>query len=324
MVHDLLAKGLGELGHTVYYMLDGGQSEPFPTGVFPVSNALPEVDICHNFESCTFPWVTTHHGFYGDAAPRPTRHSIFVSRALARAYDYDRVVWNGIDPQQYIYSAEKSDYFLFLAAMQGPTDKDKYHHKGLGVALDLCRKTGIRLIVAGTAVDPAVIELIVRMCAEAGAEYVGDVRGEEKAGLLAGARGLLFPTQVIEGFGLAMVEALISGTPVICSDRGACSELIPNDVGFVCATEDDYLHALQRIAAISPRRCRDVAMSRYHYRQMIAGYLREYQREIAFQETLNRASSSDARANSSLPPRRPAVSAARARGRGAGTVSLLP
>jgi len=119
------------------------------------------------------------------------------------------------------------------------------------------------------------------MCKQVGAEYVGDVRGQDKAKLLAGARGLLFPAQVNEGFGLAMVEALLSGTPVICSNSGACPELIPDDVGFVCGTEADYLNAIGHVDCISPQRCRDVAIKRYHYRQMCTGYLREYQREIA-------------------------------------------
>lgn len=289
IVHDLIAKGLGELGHTVYYMLAAGQSESLPMGVFPVSGATPEVDICHNIESHKFPWVTTRHGFYGDAAPYPNRHTIFVSIALARAYNRDRAVWNGINPEHYVYLSEKSDYFVFLAAMQGPTDKDKYHRKGLEIALGLCKNTGIRLIVAGTAVESAVVNQIHQMCTEAGAEYIGDVRGQDKAKLLASAKGLLFPTQVLEGFGLIMAEALVSGTPVICSNRGACPELIPRDAGFVCDTEDDYLDALQHIDTINPERCREIALERYHYRRMCAGYLREYELEIAHHNSTNHA-----------------------------------
>ncbi|HWN98186.1 MAG TPA: glycosyltransferase [Blastocatellia bacterium] len=287
MLHDLLAEGLAELGHTVYYLLEDGQSKSPPIGVFPVSDEVPEVDICHNIESPKSPWVTTQHGFYGDAEPYPNQHTIFVSHALARAYGLDRMVWNGINPEHYVYTSEKSDYFLFLAAMQGPSDKKKYHHKGLNVALGLCKKTGIRLIVAGTAIESAVVDQIDRMCIEAGAEYVGDVRGHEKAELLAGAQGLLFPTQILEGFGLVMAEALVSGTPVICSNRGACPELIPWDAGFVCDKEADYIHALQHIDTISPRRCREIAIERYHYRQMCAGYVREYEREIELHNSTN-------------------------------------
>lgn len=287
IVNDLLAKGLAELGHTVYYKLGDGQSESLPIGVFPVSSAMPEVDICHNIESERFPWVTTRHGFYGNTAPYPNSHTIFVSHALARAYNGVRTVWNGIDPKHYIYTPEKSGYFVFLAAMQGPADKDKYRRKGLNVALALCKKTGIRLIVAGTAIETAVVDHINRMCIEAGAEYIGDVRGKEKADLLAGAQGLLFPTQIMEGFGLVMAEALVSGTPVICSNHGACPELIPPDAGFVCDTEADYLHALQHIDSISPQRCREIALERYHYRQMCAGYLREYELEIELHNFMN-------------------------------------
>ena len=218
LVHDLLAQGLAELGHTVFYLLGESPLAPFPNGVFPVSGVLPDVDIYHNIESQEVPWVTTQHGYYGDNPPFPTRHTIFVSKALARAYNYDRAVWNGIDPKHYEYNSQKSDYLVFLAAMQGPTDKDKYNRKGLDVALGLCKKAGFRLIVAGTAVESAVVDQIHARCRQAGATYVGDVRGRDKAKLLAGARALLFPTQVVEGFGLVMVEALMSGTPVICSN----------------------------------------------------------------------------------------------------------
>ena len=287
MINDLLAKGLGELDHTVYYMLGGGMLESLPAGVFSVSDGMPEVDICHNIESANVPWVTTQHGFYGDSGPTPSSHTIFVSHTLARAYNLNRTVWNGINPERYTYTSEKSDYFLFLAAMQGPSDKEKFRSKGLDVALGLCKKAGIRLIVAGTAVECAVVDQINRMCTEAGAEYVGDVRGQDKAKLLAGAQGLLFPTQTLEGFGLVMAEALVSGTPVICSNRGACPELIPQDVGFICKTEADYLHAFQYVDRISPQRCREVAIQRYHYRQMCEGYLREYSQEITFHNSRN-------------------------------------
>ena len=196
LVHDLLAKGLAELGHSVFYLLEKGHEMPLPPGVLPVSATLPDVDIYHNIESHEFPWVTTQHGYYGDAPPFPTRHTIFVSKALARAYGYDRAVWNGIDPEHYEYNSEKSDYFVFLAAMQGPTDKDKYNRKGINVALGLCKRAGLRLIVAGTAVESTVVDQIHAMCQQAGATYVGDVRGRDKAKLLAGRGDYCFPPRL--------------------------------------------------------------------------------------------------------------------------------
>ena len=54
-----------------------------------------------------------------------------------------------------------------------------------------------------------------------------------------------------------MAEALMSGTPVICSDRGACPELVTPEVGFVCGTREDYIDAIGSIAEISPAACRE-------------------------------------------------------------------
>ncbi len=39
----------------------------------------------------------------------------------------------------------------------------------------------------------------------------------------------------------------MSGTPVICSDKGACPEIITRDVGFVCRYEPDYLNAIRKV-----------------------------------------------------------------------------
>jgi len=139
---------------------------------------------------------------------------------------------------------------------------------------------GFRLLVAGTAIDRDVIDTVSEMCATAGVEYLGDVRGAQKADLLAGARGLLFPTRLNEGCPLVLAEALMSGTPVIASDRGPCPELISPDVGFVCSDHQDYIRAIDRIEEISPRACRQKAMDSFHYMRMAADYALEYEREL--------------------------------------------
>jgi glycosyltransferase involved in cell wall biosynthesis len=77
-----------------------------------------------------------------------------------------------------------------------------------------------------------------------------------------------------------MVEALMSGTPVICSDRGACPEIITKDVGYICRYEPDYLNAIRRISEISPRTCREKALRDFHYLSMARDYVAEYEKEI--------------------------------------------
>jgi glycosyltransferase involved in cell wall biosynthesis len=290
-LHDLLAKGLAELGHEVYYHLPAGVAEPLPAGVERITAPPEAADILHNYSSSRsdpdlmnfvksrgIPWVATCHldiQARGIDRGHAGGNWIFVSRTLARLYGRERYVHNGIDPRSYIYGETKEDYFLFMSSM------DWAFEKGLDRALALAAGLGFRLVVAGTGADYTVIRKIEKLCAQAGAEYAGDVRGQSKAQLLAGARALLHPTRLCEGFGLVMVEALMSGTPVICSDQGACPEVISPDVGFVCRIETDYRKAIESVGKISSLVCREKAMRNYHYHLMTKGFVREYEEEIA-------------------------------------------
>ena len=286
LIHDLLAKGLAELGHDVFYLLRKGADEPLPAGITLVSKPIADVDVLHTVayhddylvqQFDGRPWVTTCHldlRARGKERSPTTDNWIFVSRTLAHLHGRNRYVLNGIDPVDYIYSESKDEYLLFMSTM------DWGMAKGLDVALSLSRQIGFKLVIAGTGRDYESINRVAEMCRQVNATYVGDVKGREKAELLAGAKAFLFPTKVDEGFGLGMVEALMSGTPVICSNRGACPEVISPDVGFVCKDEQDYLDAIHRISEISPDACRKKAMNEYHYLRMAKDYVKEYEAEI--------------------------------------------
>jgi len=290
-IHDALAKGLAELSHEVLYHLEAGAADSLPEGVERITVPPESVDILHNYSSIVshaglvnyanrrgIPWVATCHLDIQDRGvdrSQARANWIFVSQTLAQLYGRDRYVYNGVDPSNYIYAETKEDYFFFMSSM------DWAFEKGLDTALALAADMGFRLVVAGTSGEYAVIHKIEELCEQAGAEYVGDVRGERKAELLAGARALLYPTRINEAFGLAMAEALMSGTPVICSDRGACPEIISSEVGFICRQERDFRNAVERVTEISNRACRKKAMCEYHYQVMAKGFVKEYEREIS-------------------------------------------
>lgn len=291
VIHDLVAKGLAEAGHEVFYLLPRGAEAPLPSGVTLLREPRFDVDVVHTItmrdydligaaRQAGIPWVATcHHDPLHDPAdggPAQIQDNwIFVSRTLAHSVGRNRYVLNGVDPEQYLFSEMPDDYFLFMANLEYATDK------GLDVALHLATRHRLRLVVAGTGRTHKVIEQIARQCQAAGAEFVGDVRGIAKGRLLARARALLFPTQVNEGFGVVMVEALVSGTPVIASSNGACPEIVTPEVGFVCRSEHDYDNALRHVDEIERRSCREKAIRRFHYQRMAADYLREYLAEIA-------------------------------------------
>ena len=292
-IHDLIAKGLAELGHEVFYLLPNGASGPLPPGVTMVSEPVWDADILHTisdfdqgvvaeWRARDKPWVTTCHidmrtrGY----AQRPTTDNwIFVSRTLARLHGRARYVLNGVDPAACIYSQTKHDYLMFMSSM------DWEMKKGLDIALSLAARFRFKLVVAGTGNNYKRILRIDTLCRQIGAHYVGDVRGQRKAELLAGAKAFIFPTRVDEAFGLGMAEALMSGTPVICSDKGACPELITPDVGFICRTDHDYVAALRNVSRISPAACREKAMREFHYQRMAADYVTEYEKELGAHPT---------------------------------------
>jgi glycosyltransferase involved in cell wall biosynthesis len=288
LIHDLLARGLAELGHDVFYLVRDGFNNPAPPGVTLVSRPIADEDILHvisdrdkdlvqDRQASGRPWVATCHldlRARGLANSPTTENWIFVSRTLAQLLGCERYVWNGINPEEYVFSETKDDYLLFMSTMDWGTKK------GLDIVLSLSKELGFKLVVAGTGESYERIATVQELCRQVNATYVGDVRGKEKAELLAGAKAFLFPTKVDEAFGLGMVEALMSGTPVICSDRGACPEVITPEVGFVCRNLNDYVAAVGRIGEISPLTCREKALKDYHYLKMSAAYVAEYQKEI--------------------------------------------
>lgn len=305
-IHDLLAQGLVELGHEVFYLLGKGAAKLPPPGVQVVPRPVWDADILHTisdhdgdlvreWQSRGKPWVSTCHidmSTRGMAQRKTTDNWIFVSRTLARLHGRRRFVLNGIDPNACIYSETKRDYFLFMSSM------DWEMKKGLDIAISLAFRLRINLVVAGTANNYKRIMRIAGLCKQIGAAYVGDVRGQRKAELLAGARAFLFPTRVDEAFGLGMAEALMSGTPVICSDKGACPEIISPDVGFVCREDRDYVAAINKIEKISPQACREKAMRDFHYLRMARDYVAEYEKEIS-RNNSSHFSSADSNGNRS-------------------------
>lgn len=286
VVHDNLARGLAELGHDVRYHLQGSLYARLPEGVLSVPRSLGDEDIFHvnhtlvnNAPKNLHPWVMSVHSdvrYQGSPRESVTPNCIFVSQTLARLYDSNRFVRNGLDPAEFIYSETKDDYFLFVVA----GDIWRARDKGLGIAFRIAELTGIELRVAGGGRHPGDMADFENLCSEHGAVWLGLLHGKRKAEAFAAAKALLFPTQLNEAFGLTVAEALMSGTPVITSDKGAMPEMVIPEVGFVCANGTAYVDAVANIDRIAPSDCRRWALEQFHYLSMAQAYVKEYQREI--------------------------------------------
>ena len=75
------------------------------------------------------------------------------------------------------------------------------------------------------------------------------------------AKGLLIFSNYVEPFGGVAVEAMLSGTPVVCPDYGCFVETVPHGrCGFRARTFDHILFAMRNIHTIQPIECRKWAM----------------------------------------------------------------
>jgi glycosyltransferase involved in cell wall biosynthesis len=130
-------------------------------------------------------------------------------------------------------------YLLFLGARE--------ERKGIGPLLDLwktLRPEDARLVLAGpeTCYLPEVEKRVQALVTRGDVTLVTNVTEEEKAGLLRGARALLFPS-LYEGYGLPVAEAQLAGTPVVTFENSSIPEAC-GDGGYLFPT-GDYQGLLQ-------------------------------------------------------------------------------
>ena len=107
--------------------------------------------------------------------------------------------------------------------------------------------------------------------------YRGPVGGVARAKALGSAHALLHLINFEEPFGLSVVEALASGTPVIASNRGSMPELIDHGVtGFLVNSVDEAVEAIGRIGEIDRAACRAAVSARFTADRMADRYLDVY------------------------------------------------
>jgi glycosyltransferase involved in cell wall biosynthesis len=130
--------------------------------------------------------------------------------------------------------------------------------KGHRPAIAIARAVGLPLRIAAK-ID-RVDEAYFRprsSCCRAGVTYIGEIDDRHKSRFLGDARALLFPIAWPEPFGLAMIEAMACGTPVLAFRNGAVNEVIDEGVtGHVVDGMDDAVGALERVLALDRGRVR--------------------------------------------------------------------
>jgi glycosyltransferase involved in cell wall biosynthesis len=168
--------------------------------------------------------------------------------------------------------APRGGYFAFLGRVSP--------EKGLDRAIEIVRRAGARLRIAAK-VDHADQEYfrsqIMPLVATPGIEFVGEVTEAQKPAFLGNATALIFPIDWPEPFGLAMIEAMSCGTPVIAWPHGAVAEVVEDGrTGFVVDSVDAAVAALERAGRLNRLAVRERFEERFSAARMAQDYLSVY------------------------------------------------
>lgn len=222
------------------------------------------------------PVLTTIHGFSSPKIMpvyRKYREGYFVSISdsdRAPELNYLATVYNGIDLSLYPLQPTGGDDLIFLGRI--------HPDKGVHLAIEVARLTGLRLLIAGIIQDRKYFrEQVEPHLDERQIHYLGPVDVQGKNELFARARALLHLNTIPERFGLVLVEANAAGVPVIAMDLGSCREVIEQGrTGFLVKDVNQAVSALKGIAGIERQACRERVRQRFSIETMVAAYERVY------------------------------------------------
>jgi glycosyltransferase involved in cell wall biosynthesis len=179
-------------------------------------------------DHCRAPMVTTVHGFSGPGIlPAYARAaSSYVSISDSDRHpdlDYVATVHHGID---------LTDLPLDPVGGQDLVVFGRIHpDKGTAHAVEIARRAGRRLVIAGIVQDERYFTEQVRPHVDGDrVVYVGSVGPHERARVLGSAGVLLHPIDFDEPFGLSVVESMACGTPVVAYRRGSMAEVVDEGV----------------------------------------------------------------------------------------------
>ena len=319
LVVDELARGLVQAGHDVTLFTTGDSTCPVPrrhalehAEGMRIGMAVPELrHVIHAYDAVAtdhdivhdhtvmgpfyaerypeLPVVTTIHGPFNDeltdlyARIAPRVPIICISRAQHAAAPHipiAGVIHHGIEADKFAVGDGAGDadgeYLLFLGRMA----PDKGAHR----AIEIARKAGHRVLLAAKmreAWERLYFDEQVAPLLGTDAVYLGEVPHERKLELLGSARALLFPIRWNEPFGMVMLEAFASGTPVLAFPEGAATEVVQDGkTGFLCEDEEAMVEAVDRLGTIRRDDCRAAVEGYFSTDRMVAEHAALYERVV--------------------------------------------
>ncbi len=137
---------------------------------------------------------------------------------------------------------KKDDYFIIVSVLS--------RYKNIELAIKVFNKNKRKLVIVGDGPDRSRLQSLTS--SDANITFLGRVSNKNKAELLSKAKAFVFCS--VEDFGIAPIEALAAGTPVIGPDKGGLKETIAQNKTGILYKElltKDLESAIKRFDKIS-------------------------------------------------------------------------
>jgi glycosyltransferase involved in cell wall biosynthesis len=186
-------------------------------------------------------------------------HYVYGLQKFEVGQAYDSVIPNYFDPNDFPFSEEKEDYFLFIGRM--------ITRKGAHIAAEATGRMGMKLKMAGQGVlsrDNGILKSPELELSGDHLEHVGTVGVKERGELMSKAKAVFVLTQYIGPFEGVAVEAMMSGTPIITTDWGCFTEYnIDGVTGFRTRTLAEIMEAMKNVDKLDYAKIREYAINNF-------------------------------------------------------------
>ncbi|HTW87863.1 MAG TPA: glycosyltransferase family 4 protein [Candidatus Binataceae bacterium] len=181
-------------------------------------------------------------------------------------------VYHGLPRDLLKFSPGPGKYLAFVGRISPEKRND--------LAIDAALKAGIPFKMAAKvdAVDREYFEAVIKpRLHPPEVEYIGEISEAEKSEFLGNALALLFTIDWPEPFGLAMIEAMACGTPVISRPCGSVPEVVtPGLTGYIESSLDDLVSAIKKVDQLSREAVRREFEARFTAETMVDRYEQLY------------------------------------------------
>jgi glycosyltransferase involved in cell wall biosynthesis len=185
-------------------------------------------------------------------------------------------VYYGLPLDRYTFNRTGGNYLVFVGRVSPEKRIDR--------AIEIAKEAGIMIRIAAKIdkVDRDYYESkIAPLLDHPLVDFIGEVGEKEKEELLGNALGLLYPIDWPEPFGLAMIEAMACGTPVVAYNCGSVPEVVDEGLtGFVVNSHREAVAAVKKLSQLDRKICRSVFEKRFSAERMVDDYLTIYESMI--------------------------------------------